>query len=420
MPPNEWRALLIASSLTLGCTESSARTPPPLPATAQRALPVAAAPVHIYVPTGPRRADASCEVHATAIAGAVSCGLHRLSWDPATGAITAGPKIAEQATSPSVSPDGERLVYVHPQARGDTLRVIRLSDNRELKLSTDLPQNKFADWLSDDTLLFSTPVRDARCLGEDGRCTRLPHWNQLYRYDLGPGKARPYLRSSTHSIADPSPHPLLPSLIGGHGGWLPAGADTTCTRDGRDSDAIPCSAVPDGMPLVWDTATDRTWQFKLQTARGGQTIPLESCAHVAWSPDGRTLLCTEQKTRALLRAGAGNEVYAVPFDPDAPPGLKTVTVAPLFTHSRGPFGDTACPKLVHKQVRYCHDDKHIVATVGCTEAGPEQAARYSRVYLIDIQDPAAPRYTDLTAVIEASEGAAPGALRSFSAACAAP
>lgn len=132
------------------------------------------------------------------------------------------------------------------------------------------------------------------------------------------------------------------------------------------------------------------------------------------------LLCTEQKTRALLRAGVGNQVYAVPFSSDQPTGVRPLTVEPLFSHSQNPFDGGSCPKLVHKQVEFCGDRNHVVATVGCTARGPETTARYSRVYLIDVTDSASPQYTDLTAVIEAARGEEPGALRGFSATCAIP
>ena len=169
-----------------------------------------------------------------------------------------------------------------------------------------------------------------------------------------------------------------------------------------------------------EPSSGRMWEHQLQTIRGSAPVTLAGCAHVAWSPEGDTLLCTEQKTAALLRAGAGNRVYEIPFSPDQPTGVQSLTVSPLFSHSQNPFDDGNCPKLVHKQVEYCGDRNHVVATVGCTTRGPETIARYSRVYLIDVTDVANPQYTDLTAVVESTRGVAPGALRGFSATCAVP
>jgi hypothetical protein len=120
---------------------------------------------------------------------------------------------------------------------------------------------------------------------------------------------------------------------------------------------------------------------------------------------------------------AVKQYVTMEFSPDAAGTTWVSTTGrEMFSHLRpaalqaldGRFDQKACSSSrlgswVHKYTEYCGDAKHAVSTVFCNGAtvlgdASEQLPSkvvHSAVFLIDVTEPANPRYTNLTAAVEA-------------------
>jgi hypothetical protein len=129
------------------------------------------------------------------------------------------------------------------------------------------------------------------------------------------------------------------------------------------------------MPIVVNTETQQAWILQLQStaAPGSEVDPwkLEGCAHLAWSPDGKHLICTEQGSFQGLPPEKSSRLYRFAFDPDAPPAMQGViptAAEPLFAQAipselfEIPAG-MGWDVFHHKYAEFCGEDL-VVATIG--------------------------------------------------------
>ncbi|MDP6945533.1 MAG: hypothetical protein QF464_15395, partial [Myxococcota bacterium] len=281
------------------------------------------------------------------------------------------------------------------------------------------------------------------CMKDNGVCDDIPYWNQSYRVTPGSGETPLMLGGTGFSLQDTYAHPTRPELLAGHGRFHAAMIDVypVCDEAGQaDTECTNVRSSP--MPVVLSTETGQVWVLDLESheaayAVGGEPLKLTGCAHMAWAPDGKHLLCTEQGTAALA-AGHTSRLYGLAFDPDDPPteGVVLTTAEPMFDHATAdalfdvPDGSN-CGVFHHKYAEFCGHPHLVVATIGCADCDgadkcneggtPDEANAPTllsdRVYLIDFSDPAAPQYVDLTAAVEVSRDLEPNSLTSFTATC---
>ncbi|MFZ9887649.1 MAG: hypothetical protein ACO3JL_09105, partial [Myxococcota bacterium] len=162
------------------------------------------------------------------------------------------------------------------------------------------------------------------------------------------------------------------------------------------------------------------------------------CAHLAFSPDGSRVLCTDQPTYhyephtppsgAPYNVGF-NRLYGFSRETRAGvEGYYSVRGAePLFDH-RAPAelddieqiwdqsDGQECETCYTKRAELCGGNDAVIANVYCATP-PPQAALFARVMWIDFRDPSARVYVDITSLLEDDRGVPRGTLGSFSAAC---
>lgn len=296
---------------------------------------------------------------------------------------------------------------------------------------------------ADGRLTVSSGDNGPQCQKQAGGCKAVAHWSQAYQL-TGTFSAAPVTISGTgFSFQDTYAHPTQPEFVAGHGKFDALNPETYPVCDDAAKPDTSCTDVSmSPMPVVVNTETQQAWILQLESTEapyGSEAAPLklEGCAHLAWTPDGKHLICTEQGSHNALPPEKRSRLYHFAFDPDAPPSVQGVVptaAEPLFAHALPwelfeiPAG-MGCDVFHHKYAEFCGEDL-VVATIGCADCNsgdvpcallPQETPVLlsDRVYLIDIQDPAAPKYFDVTAAVEASRGEAPNSLTSFTATCAA-
>jgi hypothetical protein len=189
----------------------------------------------------------------------------------------------------------------------------------------------------------------------------------------------------------------------------------------------PRAVVLDYMAQSWSAGT--TWE-SVDVASAGIT----GCAHLAVSPNGNNLLCTNQpEVRTLIDPVDGartqvNEIYG--FERSGGSWVSARPGAALFDHQtpRGlPDSERiwaaglSCHVYRTKQGSFCGSPDWIAADVYCEDtainpADPRQV--FARAMLINIAYPEQPRYIDLTSAVEDATGQERGALGAYTLACA--
>ena len=260
-----------------------------------------------------------------------------------------------------------------------------------------------------------------------GMCVDIDRWNETVE-TAGPGLSTPVAGNGAFSFEDSWAHPNDDDIVAGHGKFRWSGiARPDCTMSCADLSSSP-------LPILLDTRTGGYQVLLLETdhpSSVGETLRLTGCAHVAWSPGGERLLCTEQGTPELAAADASSRIYVAEPDLDSlttgNTGNRVTAAAPMFDHfDPGQLfplqAEERCDIFHHKYAEWCGDEQHVVATVGCgmqTNAGTVQLL-YDRVYLIGLQNPAAPGYTDLSAYLEQALELPAWSMTSFTATCTRP
>lgn len=392
-----------------------------------------------------------------------SCSLYRLAVDLDTGAVESvslalDPRVHLEPGStsaafmfPRVSPGGDRIALEVRRVATQTgeIRVCDLSSLECATVSGAAPEGlgRWPSWLGPDELLFAqqrsgmgAAWADVFVVGLRAGATEVERAASTLL-----GAAGTPAGADTSRFAFEDPHGFVRGgarMVATHGNWPAAPA----CRDARGlipSSRSDCVFFPSSVPAVWNIDAGVGLAVSLDMTE------IESpwaCAHVAVSPDGERLLCTVQETYADPANVAPSDVYGDPYttpidsDGDGAEDARVkqyVTfemtldeassryvsstgremfrhLGPAALHAIEPrFEPGACASpthaaWLHKYTEYCGDSQHVVTTVFCVgptalgDGSPELPNRvvHSAVYLVDLTDREAPRYTNVTTPIE--------------------
>lgn len=377
-----------------------------------------------------------------------SCELYKVTYDKATRKLTSHTKVVGDGIAgwmPSVSPDGTRLAYGSPTGKQCTTHVKDLNSTNPSDPGTavmcsgmELPLIwAFPSWVDNDTLLVSHPNMAPQCV-KDGKCQQLDRWNTVFEVKMDGNRAVSAKETlgvgatARMSVQDTWVNPVKPHLVAGHGQIATRDAAPVCSG----SSGLSCADIYQSpMPFVIDTKTGKYWIYQLRTTESryakGQPLNLVGCAHLAWTPDGNSLLCTEQGTMEMKDHTENSRLFmwSVDTSRDTAGEINQRDVEPMFSHKQpgdlvsiGP--DQGCGVFYHKYAEFCGDSDHVVASVvcdcdtpACQKGGSPTQVLQSHVYMIDRSKPTKPAYVDLTAQLEERLGKPYNSMRSFTATC---
>jgi hypothetical protein len=405
--------------------------------------------VDVYLAAGPEDDLGACQFSPRSYASTTNCSLWRLRWDLGAATAVDHASVVQSydqigASMPTIDRTGQWLGYIRGnKSIGNSVFVKPTGSSSGLDHGVEWTVGagtvRFPTWLHDGTVLYGTSDRTAACVTADGRCERRPYWSNIGQVREGQEPAL-FLGSGAGggSWSDPAQNPVDPRYLAMHASFVEGDVDAYPTCDPSSGLGTQCSLVPvrEAPTLTVMDMTDRSsWRYHLTNDEPERSVPLSGCGHAAWSPDGKTLLCTEHKTKALDEVGVASRLYRVAFDPTAPKGDVNLRTAPLFPHA--PVRDLfplpegqACSELVYKYAEFCADPGLVVATVTCDCATPACLERaregspswvaFARILLVDFREPGVSRVHDLTGALEQRLSATTGDLRSFTATCRGP
>lgn len=456
--------LAAAAMLSLtACPDRKAKTPDPeqsrtdqQPRTAPRAeqapRSTTSGTIDVYLAAGEARGAESCHFSGLS-SSAATCEIYRVSYDRSSRQVVDHAKVVGDGINgwmPAISPDGERLAYGRYQGGQGCLAYIKSVDDPageagEAVMCSGMEMPEFwsyPSWLSASALLVSHPETPPQCLSPDGKCMPVERWMSTYKVSLQGDRATTATKllgageTARLSIEDTWVNPRDRNLVAGHGRFARSGTKAPTCGGGS---GLPCTDVAlTPYPFVVDVSTGEYWIFQLRTteaeyARSGKPLDLAGCAHLAWSPQGDRLLCTEQSTEEMSAQGDNSRLYSFSFDRnrDKAGQINTKDVSPMFSHSEAsavlPLDPgQSCSVFYHKYAEFCGDDEHVVASMVCdcdTEAcrkasGTQSQVLQAHVYMLDVSNTNMPVYTDLTQQLEERLGRPVGSMRSFTATCA--
>ena len=406
--------------------------------------------VTVWMGMGPREGAAGCYFVGDLQNDGTGCAIVRVRWDVDQGTFieeetaVANPGGGVGVWQPNVSGDGKTLAFARHSGGGVEVRTASIVPG-DLGEGSPIAPLQAGVWTwpnlaADGRLTVSSGDKAPRCQMPTGDCKDVSHWSQSYQLTGAFSKAPVSISGTGFSFQDTYAHPTRPEFVAGHGKFDTVHPDTYPVCDDPAKPDSPCPDITmSPMPIVVNTETKQVWILQLESMEvldDSVSTPwqLEGCAHLAWAPDGKHLICTEQGSHKVLTPEKSSRLYHFAFDPDAPPpmqGVVPTAAEPLFAHAipselfEIPAGKQ-CDVFHHKYAEFCGEDL-VVATIGCADcednapcalfAEEPPVLLSDRVYLIDIKDPAAPKYFDLTAAVEVSRGAATNSLTSFTATC---
>ena len=353
------------------------------------------------------------------------------------------------AISPSISPDGMRLVYDSTASIGGvTVNVLDFTSGARMYMGVG---NK-PSWMNNETVMYGTdnlsdgleestrwidvakqsvpetaslsgqnvagtPV--IRILGADNTETGFDSYD-CNGEDPYPLAGRPGW-VATHSVPWRFPNPPNGSFEPHTCPWLLGLNPYSDLKDPR-------AVVFDSNATSWEEGV--SWEYV-----DVDSVGITGCAHLAISPSGNRLLCTNQPTVTYLTDPVDgtvterNDMYG--FHYDAGVWVPDRGTEPMFEHPL-PKGledaeliwqtGLSCHVMRVKQGSFCGHDDIIAADIYCedtTISASSPQAVYARVVLIDIQDPENPRIIDLTSKLEDARGIPRGGLGGYTLACSA-
>lgn len=448
--------VLVAIALCFGglaCENSSDTSPPVTPASptsqtdpgshAGTSSTTTAQPeiLTIYLASGDGKA---CQRY-----DASGCTIDALTFNVADNKLSALTEVVETkgAFSPSISPDGSRIAFDRNDGSNHLIVTVRsLADSSETEL--EIGSGDKSNWRTNDELLFGmTSLENSK----DDRWADLAHvtlnngaplsiQGELERY-LGAVSPLTQQDSSDCSGEDPFTHPSNRNLVALHTApyWSQlAKKDPHSCPWMKD---VPNQDHKNPQPIVVDiTATawiegQTYWRFKMTW-----DTPFPGCAHLAFSPDGSRVLCTDQPTFYYEdHTPANGPTYPIGFnriygfelaknDAGVNEYVSVRGTDALFKHTHpASLKDNEqiwdqslrCDVYYTKRADFCGAKTRIVANVYCIDQSDMNNLKtaFSRVMLIDFKDPNKPVYTDLTSQIEDQRGVPRGSISSFTAAC---
>jgi hypothetical protein len=375
------------------------------------------------------------------------CEVVQFDYDLAHGTASRGSVVVSGGSAaPAVSPDGKRLAYDVQDGRRLTTHVLDLTSGANVAMES--ASNK-PSWLDLETVIFGaqniTLRTDESSRWSDVAKQRVPDTS------VGGTIANPYssvrvlgavnsetgLSSYDCGGEDPWPVPGRPGWVAIHSQvWRFEGPTTptlehTCPwvvgldpyRDKKD----PRPVVIDTNATAWQEGV--TWE-RVDTATAGIT----GCAHLSVAPSGQHILCTNQPDVTVVRDPIDgvmtkfNDMYG--FRRVGNSWVSVRPNMPLFDHLAPrelPDAESiwapgkSCHVYRTKQGSFCGDDDLIATDVYCEDTtvdpqNPDQV--FARAFLIDIRDPEAPIYMDLTSALEDARGLARGTLGAYTLSCA--
>jgi hypothetical protein len=429
MPTSWWKRLMLSS---LGGLSSFA--------TAERIHQdgFESRPIEVIVAAAERDAPQGCYFVGDQQSDARGCSLYRLSLSLSTADVSAVSRLTDESLGGAWQPSaaGGELAFARRTAGGIEVRIRSLAVTDSADPGSLLSPSPGA-WVwphltsSGRARVGRSQVEPPRCTVPDGpaagTCVSVERWSETVE-TAGPGVSTAVAGDGSFSFEDTWAHPQNDAIVAGHGKFRWSGA-------GRPDCATSCSELSSSpLPILLDTRTGLHQVLLLEAqepALGGVTLPLVGCAHVAWSPNGERLLCTEQGTPGLSAAGLSSRIYVTTPDLAAlaagTSGNRPIPATLLFEHREAaallPLQPAErCDIFHHKYAEWCGDEQHVVATIGCGMKGDDGTVQllHDRVFLIAMHDPAAPSYTDLTAQLERKTGQPQSSLTAFTATCVRP
>lgn len=417
--------------------------------------------VEIFVPSGVDNGDqGGCYFASEVDSSSRTCEIYRLRWDLSSGKLVGYDKVLSDPADrqgvwqPSLTRDGKVIGFSNSTSTGVSLRYksigdANINDPTDLGTLVQVPARQpniavWPNWSASGKLSFDRPNSTTACMTLNGCVGPFDRWSDGLRVDLGGGTgqlgaATQFAGNLGFSFSDASHHPTAPDLIAGHG-WFVDGElaiHPICSDAGGSTS---CSNVKQTPGLfVMDLAQGNFWRIAVHSAEekykaNGTPLSLYGCAHAAWSPDGKKLLCSEQGTAELDEADK-NRIFAFTFDPaehvGAPNSVVTKNALPAFKHKTAEelwnlSGGEKCTVFYHKYAEWCGTQDYLLTSVACNYCesgncenlgGKAKRLIGNRVYLIDIRNPDAPVYHNLTGALETQLGSAEGSLFSFTGTC---
>jgi hypothetical protein len=430
--------------------------------------------VDIYLAAGEHQSDKSCYEATSLHSSTGNCSIYRLTVDVGEWAVLEHEAIAQPTDSltavwqPALNPSGTELAFTKSMPGEVVVNRKSIASGDSADLGSPVTVNTagfgawtWPSWATDDQMVVQKTDLMVACREGDtttGFCEGYAgRWGNIYAVDLDKTATESATAITGYQGAQygfalnaPSACPKegQSHIVAAHGAYNHVDIDTYPLCDGGNlANAVPCDDIhAEPMPTVYDTQTDDFWQVQLRSAHpdvvaaAGQPVDLTGCAHLAWNPAGTRLMCSEQGTMAIKQASCDlqNQIYAFDFDPTAIPARSVAVVEeePLFKHKTpveiwGEAVGAQCDVFHHKYAQWCGHEDLLVASIVCLayanpETGTEADCTSSltdaqllgqHVYLIDISDPDAPEYMDLTNELEAALGVDSGTMSSFTATC---
>ena len=395
-------------------------------------------PAEVIVAAAAQNATQGCYFVGDQQSDARGCALYRLSLSLSTASVTKVERLTDESLGGAWQPSaaGGELAFSRRTAEAIEVRVRPLAVT-DVGDAGSLLSPTPGGWVWPH-LASSGRVRVGRIEAEPPRCTvpsgpaagscvSVERWSETVE-TAGPGLSTAVAGDGSFSFEDTWAHPQDDAIVAGHGKFRWRGS-------GRPDCQTSCSDLSSSpLPIVLDTRSGRHQVLLMETTEPSVTdgtLALIGCAHVAWSPNGERLLCTEQGTPELDAAGLSSRIYVMTPDLAAlaagGSGNTTMAATPLFAHRTAadifPLQPgERCDIFHHKYAEWCGDEQHVVATIGCGMRMDDGSTRllYDRAYLIGLNNPAAPSYTDLTLQLERQTGQADLSMTSFTATCVRP
>jgi hypothetical protein len=353
--------------------------------------------VDVYLSAGPNSAaDGGCSFN-----DHHNCSLYALTVDITTGKLLAQHEVVHGGgTDPSIlhsdiDPSGRHLAYLAwrgPRAEQSIrVRDLQTGTTGTLIDGSDAPGERahFFAWRSDSSMLYS--YKDEA--GEER------FWDDIWQVDVGYGSDGVVKRTSKprivmgdgatadHSFADPAIDPANPDLVAIHT---------------RDHTKRPGSATP----TIFDLGKG-TW-VEADMPRLTDDAAMVGCAHPAWDPSGTRISCSEQGSRG------NHEIFVFQLDADKThltSSGRLFDQRPLEALQKDMGFSKDCTVAGHKYANWCADEDLVVMTVFCakivSDDDPDTIDANiltSRGMMVDIADPAHPRYIDLSAALATQTG----------------
>ena len=437
-----------------------------------------------------------------------NCGIYKITWDFISESATDHELIYDSyengELSPNLSPNNKFLAFEQRKydSRDRDIFIINVKpgnhvtpnhivgSNTTTFINDDssrlLRKARFPHWRNDEELFFSADNFEG-LVYDPYKGT--PHWGDLYMAPIITRKKNAFLDGDSVkiivgdenslkdekylvSLQDTYVNPKNTKMVAGHGK--------------TSKECAPLSEC-EGFPYIVQFKTDNLTspsykKVKIEKVKKRSNMintfsdGLTSCAHLAFSPDGKYIICTEQHTDDKINNGEGqkatskekveqdnlyvfeNKYKGVTInnlskdlgdlskkvnDPTALFEWEPVGDGPLFKHKspqqlfnldrnfktakyaedldKGvlPSGEYCNSKFQHKLAEFCGENHYVVARVACqtNQYGYPEQFLYSRIFLIDFQNKLKPKYHDITGAFEKLSGKNHGTFHSQSATC---